>query len=118
MWRSGDASSVHARRPSKGFCAFSSHRRHRSQSSSARATALRLRLDLCRSIVLFRPLASEDDHAAEANIEGLRGVLASATHREGTLIGLGRFEKDMLALLALEPDSQALGGSARQGARA
>jgi sugar diacid utilization regulator len=75
-----------------------------------RATALRLRLDLCRSIVLFRPLASEDDHPAEANVEGLRGVLASATHREGALIGLGRFEKDVLALLALEPDSQALAG--------
>src|SRR5262249_7400643 len=58
-----------------------------------RATALRLRLDLCRSVVLFRPLASEDDHAAEANVEGLGGVLASAMHREGTLIGLGRFEK-------------------------
>jgi sugar diacid utilization regulator len=73
-----------------------------------RATALRLRLDLCRSIVLFRPLASEDDHAVEANVEGLRAVLASATGREGTLIGLGRFEKDVLALLALEPDSRAL----------
>jgi sugar diacid utilization regulator len=73
-----------------------------------RATALRLRLDLCRSIVLFRPLASEDDHAAEADVEGLRSVLASTTHREDALIGLGRFEKDVLALLALEPDSQAL----------
>jgi sugar diacid utilization regulator len=72
-----------------------------------RAAALRLRLDLCRSIVLFRPLASEDDHAAEANVEGLRAVLATA-HREGALIGLGRFEKDVLALVSLEPDSQAL----------
>jgi hypothetical protein len=73
-----------------------------------RAAALRLRLDLCRSIVLFRPLASGDDHAAEVNVEGLRGVLAAATQREDALIGLGRFEKDVLALLALEPDSQAL----------
>jgi sugar diacid utilization regulator len=73
-----------------------------------RAAVLGLRLDLCRSIVLFRPLASEDDHAAEANVEGLRGVLASSTHREGALIGLGRFEKDVLALLTLEPDSRAL----------
>ena len=73
-----------------------------------RAAALRLRLDLCRSIVLFRPLASGDDHAAEANVEGLRGVLAAATQREDALIGLGRFEKDVLALLALEPESQAL----------
>ena len=72
-----------------------------------RAAALRLRLDLCRSIVLFRPLASEDDHAAEANVEGLRAVLATA-HREGALIGLGRFDKDVLALLALEPNSHAL----------
>ena len=72
-----------------------------------RAAALRLRLDLCRSIVLFRPLASGDDHAAEANVGAARRT-GGATQREGALIGLGRFEKDVLALLALEPVAQAL----------
>jgi hypothetical protein len=73
-----------------------------------RATALRLRLDRCRSIVVFRPLASEHGHAAEADVEGLRGLLASVMDHEGPMLGLGRFEKDVLALLPLEPDSRAL----------
>jgi sugar diacid utilization regulator len=71
-----------------------------------RATALRLRLDLCRSIILFRPLGSERDEAAETSAERLRGMLLSAMSSESAVIG--RFEKDVLALLPLDPDSQAL----------
>lgn len=71
-----------------------------------RAAALRLRLDLCRSIVLFRPLTPEHDEAAETSAERLRGLLASAMNSESAVIG--RFEKDVLALLPLDPHSQAL----------
>ena len=71
-----------------------------------RATALRLRLDLCRSIILFRPLASERDEAAETSAERLRGSLVSAMNSESAVIG--RFEKDVLPPPPLDPDSQAL----------
>src|SRR5262249_11252512 len=64
-------------------------------------------LDLCRSVVLFRPLASEPGHVAEADVEGLHSLLASAMD-QGAMVGFGRFEKDVLALLTLEPDSLAL----------
>src|SRR5262249_42187801 len=73
-----------------------------------RATALRLRLRLCPSGVLFPPLPAEEDHPPPAHVGGVGGVLASAMPPARPLIGLGRFEKDVLALLALEPDSQAL----------
>ena len=99
MSRSGDASSVHARRPSKGSCAFSSPGRHRPPSLSAGR-----RRSACGSTCAG---ASSSSGRSRQRTATPPRPMSRAPRRAGVhhaprrhLIGLGRFEKDMLALLA------------------
>ncbi len=82
-----------------------------------RATALRLRLTCAGASSCSVRSRPERRPAAEANVEGLGGVLASAVKGDGTLIGLGRFEGRAGAARARARLAGAR-GPARQDARA